>query len=74
MGRMGPAGAEELHLPGGATSLGDIIKDELSPALWPDPSPERAWSRDPARVRHLGGGRRVGVTVSQIWGVCVWNK
>ena len=50
MGRMGPAGVEELHLPGGATSLGDIIKDELFPAPWSDPSPERARSR----VRDLG--------------------
>lgn len=53
MGRIGPAGVEELHLLGGATSLRDIIKDKLSPTPWSDPSPERARSRDPARVRDL---------------------
>lgn len=61
MSRMGPAGVEELHLPGGATSLGDIIKDEVSPAPRPDPGPESAQSGDPTRVRDLGRAEGEGL-------------
>nr|XP_026653776.1 uncharacterized protein LOC113460255 [Zonotrichia albicollis] len=33
-----PAGVRELHLPAGATSLRDTIKDKLSPVPWPVPA------------------------------------
>lgn len=59
MGRMDPAGARELHLPGGATSLRDNIKDELSPVPWPV-QPGETSEQGPRRVREPGEGWEKG--------------
>lgn len=52
---MDPAGAGELHLPGGATSLRDSIKDGLSPVPWPVPA-RRDLGAGTRRVREPGEG------------------
>lgn len=57
MGRMDPAGVRELHLPGGATSLRDSIKDELSPVPWPVPARRDLGARSPQGKR---AGRGLG--------------
>lgn len=66
--RMDPAGARELHLPGGATSLRDSIKDELSPVPWPVPARRDLGARTPQGKR---AGRGLGQGYPKFWGVTV---